>query len=409
MNHSYDVVIIGGGASGYFCSLLLKEKNPKLKVVILEKTSKVLSKVKVSGGGRCNVTHEPLAHKKFSKNYPRGQQFLNKAFQQFGAQDMIAWLQQKGVQLNQETDGRIFPSSNNSQTIIDCFLELAYQYQIPTQFNYGVDDVQYHNKLYTLRSKNNADTYTCQHLIVSIGGHYNAQHYSFIKNIHTSLTPIHPSLFSFNVQQKKITELLGISVQHACVKVVNQNLSSEGPLLITHWGLSGPCILKLSAYGALDLAQIQYAFKLHIKWHEAFQATTILSWLEEQKIKHPHKKISNTLLEPMPTRLWEFLLSESDITLDQTWNSISKKQMNKVVECCVNYEVNVTGKTTYKEEFVTAGGIALDSIDALTLESNVSPRLYFTGEVLNIDGITGGFNFQAAWTTAYLVAKAIAG
>lgn len=401
----YDVAIIGGGAAGFFAAIQLMELNPKLKVILLEKTDQVLAKVKVSGGGRCNVTHTPMATKAFAKNYPRGEKELRKLFHQFSAEDTVNWFTQKGVPLKTEDDGRIFPASNSSQTIIDCFLSEIKKHNITIHTTCAVLSITKKQELFHLETSSQG-TLVVPYVIACTGGKPNASHYQWIKSIQ-EITDIHPSLFTFNAEQHLLKSLAGISVPQARVRIRNSKLEEHGPLLITHWGLSGPAILRLSAWGAVELAQKNYAFEALIAWDHSFTEAYLKEKIASLIKEHGKKKITNTPFEPVPKRLWEMLIKSADISEELIWHEINHKKTNKLVEQLMSFHFSVKGKTTFKEEFVTAGGVDLEDMIIDRMESKNIPGLYFAGELLNIDGITGGFNFQAAWTTAFIAAKSI--
>ncbi len=407
-SHStYDVAIIGGGAAGFFAAIQLTDLNPKLKVILLEKTEQVLSKVKVSGGGRCNVTHKAMAPKAFAKNYPRGEKELRKLFHIFSAEDTIAWFAQKGVKLKTESDGRLFPESNSSQTIIDCFLSEAKKNKVNVYTKCAVIAIHQKQDHFLLETSSQGTMYAHQ-VIACTGGKPNTTHYQWIQPIREKITALHPSLFTFNAEQHLLKNLAGISVPHAKVRIRNSKLEEQGPLLITHWGLSGPAILRLSAWGAVELADKKYEFDVLIAWDHSFTEILLKEKINFLMKDHGKKKITNTPFDPLPKRLWEMLIKSADISEELTWNNVNHKKINKLIEQLISFHFSVKGKTTFKEEFVTAGGIDLDNIVLDRMESKNTPGLYFAGELINIDGITGGFNFQAAWTTAFIAAQSVA-
>jgi predicted Rossmann fold flavoprotein len=405
-HHTYDVIIIGGGASGFFSAIKIAESNPTLSVLILEKTGNVLSKVKISGGGRCNVTHQPLPHKSFAKNYPRGEREIKHLFDQFSAQDTINWFKNKGVTLKTESDGRIFPATDSSQTIIDCFLEQTRKLSIKIKTNCAVIDVKKNNALFTVQTSSD-EILQAKYLIVCTGAKPNSSHYEWMHTIQEKITPLHPSLFTFNAKEHVLKNLSGVTVPNARVRIRGCKLEEQGPVLITHWGLSGPCILRLSAWGAIELANKEYNFDALIAWDASYTEAILKEKFRVLMKDHHKKKIVNTPIEPLSKRLWEMLITTADISEELTWNDISNKKANKLIEQLISFPFEVKGKTTFKEEFVVAGGVSLNDVNLGTMESKSIAGLYFAGEVLNIDGITGGFNFQAAWTTAFIAAKHI--
>lgn len=401
----FDVVVIGGGAAGFFGAINIVERHRSASVLILEKTSQTLSKVKVSGGGRCNVTHEALPTKTFAKRYPRGEKELRLLLQEFSSIDVQHWFEEKGVQLKTESDGRIFPESNSSQTIIDCFFNEINKKKITVKTSCAVISVRKINSVFHI-STTEGEIKT-KYILACTGGSQNSNHYSWLKELSQSITPIYPSLFTFNAADHVLKNLAGVALPHCRIRIRNSKLQEEGPLLITHWGLSGPAILKLSAWGAVELAELQYSFDALIAWDHSFTEAVLKGKINALIKEHGKKKIHNTSIEPIPKRLWELLLFQSEIEDEQLWNNISQKKINKLIENLMSYPFIVKGKTTFKEEFVAAGGVSLNDINLATMESNKTKGLHFAGELLNIDGITGGFNFQAAWTTAFIAAKSI--
>lgn len=405
--YTQTLVVIGGGAAGFFCAINAAEQNPDLKVVLLEKTSKLLSKVKVSGGGRCNVTHACFSIAEMVKKYPRGANFLKKAFHHFFTQDTIDWFAAKGVPLKTESDGRMFPDSNTSQTIIDCFLHQAQLHNIAVHVSTEVQQLTNTNQQFELLLKNGA-VITADYVTIACGGYAKSELYHWLTQTgHSVVAPV-PSLFTFNLPKHPITELMGLSVPDAQVKIVGTKLKEQGPVLITHWGLSGPAVLRLSAWGALALKELN--------WHHTIQINWIPQWNEEQlrqqigalRQQLAGQKLYNKNPFELPARLWSFILAEAQIGEETRWADLPAKQQNLLIKYLCAYELAVKGKTTFKEEFVTAGGVELSEIDHSTMQSKKVRNLFFAGEILNIDGVTGGFNFQNAWTTAFIAAKAIA-
>ena len=402
MDNKQLIVVIGGGASGFFSAINAAINYPNAKVIILEKSSKVLSKVRISGGGRCNVTHHCFENSDLVKNYPRGEKELRQVFAQFSVTDTIDWFAKRGVKLKVEQDGRMFPESNSSETIIDCFLSEAQKYNIDVNLNEEVLSLEINPEgkkiLKTTQHHYLADTVIC-----CIGGHPQLKNYMFLKQCgHVIDEPI-PSLFTLNLPQSNIKELMGLSVKPGTVKVIGTKHQYTGPVLITHWGLSGPAVLKLSAFAAMDFFQKQYQADIAVNWTGLLKEEEV----KEDLINHLQSKalVVNTPLYDIPKRLWEYLILKSDITLNKPWIELGKKQLNKLSQILVNDVYNMNGKTTFKEEFVTAGGINLKDVNFKTMESKKITGLFFCGEVLNIDGITGGFNFQNAWSTAWIAAK----
>jgi predicted Rossmann fold flavoprotein len=408
------LIVIGGGAAGFFCAINAARMHPQLDVTLLEKSNKLLSKVKVSGGGRCNVTHALFDINEMSRRYPRGQNFVKKTFHQFFTTDTINWFEQRGVQLKTEKDGRMFPVTDNSQTIINCLMNEANSYGVDIVLNAEVKKLTHSNSKFELQigEKTSVADFVC----IASGGYPKAAMFQWLLNLGHSVAEPVPSLFTFNLtsgqpglQKHSITELMGVSVDHVRVKIEGSKLVEEGPILITHWGLSGPVILKLSAWGARELSSFNYNFKAHVNWLPQFNEQSLKQLLQESRIANAGKKIYNHNFAQLPNRLWEFLLAQSGIKPDIRFADLPAKTENMLIRNLVDYTVEVKGKTTFKEEFVTAGGINLGEIDANTMMSKKIPNLFFAGEVLDVDGITGGFNFQHAWTSGWIAAKSIGG
>lgn len=396
------IAIIGGGASGFFAAINTAMRFPNATITILEKTNKLLSKVRVSGGGRCNVTHHCFENNLLIKNYPRGEKELQQVFAQFSVNDTIEWFKTRGVKLKVESDGRMFPESNSSETIIQCFLQEAQKHHINIKLSEEVLDIQQEtdDKLSVKTAK---QIYLCDAVICAIGGHHQLKSYSCLQQSKHRIEELIPSLFTFNLPQSNIKELMGLSVKYATVKVNNTKFQFTGPLLITHWGLSGPAVLKLSAYAAEHFFKNNYHVGIAVNWAGTLKEEEVKELLE---INLQSKAlIVNSPLFDIPKRLWEFLLLRAEIPVSKPWIELGKKQLNKLTQVLVNDVYTMQGKTTFKEEFVTAGGISLKEINFKTMESKLVPNLFFCGEVLNIDGITGGFNFQNAWSTAWIASK----
>lgn len=401
-----DIIIIGAGAAGIFAAINVAEANPGKKVLVVEKSPKLLAKVKVSGGGRCNVTNVCTLPSELVKNYPRGNKKLKQAFTEFGTTDTVNWFLERGVELHAEADGRMFPITNSSQTIIDCLLGECDKHGIEILTRISIERIEKQEDIFHL-STNSADKLACQKLLISTGGSNKIEGYHWLEKLGHSINPPVPSLFTFNLTDKTITNLSGLSVPDAEVKIAGTKLSHRGPLLITHWGLSGPAVLKLSAWGARTLQEKEYQYTVLVNWLSGAKEPEVRKMLQEFQQENPLKKVAGTPPFQLPRRLWEYLCSKSGVDSEIRWNNFSGKNFNKLVNNLVCDEYAASGKTTFKEEFVTCGGIKLGEVNMETMESRVCPGLYFAGEVLDIDGVTGGFNFQAAWTTAYLAAKAM--
>lgn len=399
---NYDVVIVGGGAAGFFTAINVVENNPKLKVVILERGKEVLSKVRVSGGGRCNVTHACFIPNDLVKFYPRGEKELKGPFHQFCSGDTIEWFEKHGVELKIEEDGRMFPVTDSSQTIIDCFLNATKKLGIDVLTGQSVQSVFKGEEYWKIET--NQQSFKCYKLVMTTGS--NPKMWDMMVSLgHSVVEPV-PSLFTFNIKDDRIKDLMGVSAI-ASVKVKDSKLKASGPLLITHWGMSGPGILRLSAWGARELAAKNYQFTLQVNWLNDLDFDAVLEKLKEIKEEHSKKIVSKFCPFEFPKRLWESLLNASQLSSETKWADVSKKQLTDLVNQLTNGQFQVNGKSTFKEEFVTAGGIDLKEINFKTMESKLHPNLFFAGEILNIDAITGGFNFQNAWTGGFLLAKAI--
>jgi len=401
----WDVIIIGGGAAGFFSALTVAEQSPKkLRIAILEKSGQVLNKVKISGGGRCNVTHDCLEPKILTKNYPRGERSLIGPFNHFGPTDTIAWFTKKGVELKVEKDGRMFPTTDDSQTIIDCFHQSAEDYGIEIHTQTGVSELQREGEKYEIILEDKTLLYAT-HVLIATGGTRLAAGAQFASNIGHSLIPPVPSLFTFTINHPLIDGLEGLSVSSAEVQIPEYKLKNRGPLLITHWGVSGPGVLKLSALGARDLADSEYQFTLHVNWCPEVDIQKLFQLKRKEWGKR--QVITRSPFASIPKRLWEKICHEAKLPDDLTWSRLGKEHTKKLDDVLINTRLPVTGKSLNKDEFVTCGGVELKEVNLKTMESKLSPQLYFAGEVLNIDGVTGGFNFQNAWTTAYLAGRQI--
>ncbi len=402
MGNGNIIIIIGGGASGFFSAINAAINFPDAKVIILEKSNKLLAKVRISGGGRCNVTHHCFDNSELIKNYPRGEKELRQVFSQFSVQDTMDWFGKRGVKLKAEQDGRMFPESNSSETIIDCFMSEAQKLGIQIHLNEEVLLIEKTDAA-CLKIKTNKREYVANAVICSIGGHHQIKNYQFLKQCGHTIDELIPSLFTLNLPQSRIKELMGLSVKNGTVKVIGTKYQYSGPVLITHWGLSGPAVLKLSAFAAYDFFKQNYQTGISVNW----TGTRNEEELKNELTIHLNSKalVVNTPLYEIPKRLWEYLVLKADITSAKPWAELGKKQLTKLAQVLCHDVYDMQGKTTFKEEFVTSGGINLKQINFKTMESKIVPGLFFCGEVLNIDGITGGFNFQNAWSTAWIAAK----
>ena len=400
------MVVIGGGAAGFFCAVNAARLNPSLEVTIIEKTSKLLSKVKVSGGGRCNVTHACFDIADMSKRYPRGGNFVKKTFHQFFTTDTITWFQERGVELKTEDDGRMFPVTDSSQTIIDCLLKEVNRYGVQLMMNREVSSIHSQSSKFNLQFSN-GETLIADFICIASGGYPKALMFDWITKLDHSIEAPVPSLFTFNMPGHPITKLMGVSVEKAHIRIIGTKLEQEGPLLITHWGLSGPAILKLSAWGARILKEKNWEFSIAVNWLTDYNEQTLREKLQQLRHENGSQRIIAKNIFGLPSRLWEFLVTDAGVKSEMRWADLPLAIQNKLTRNLCYYELAIKGKTTFKEEFVTAGGIRLNEVDANTMMSKKVPNLYFAGEILDVDGITGGFNFQHAWTSGYIAAKSI--
>ena len=401
------IIIIGAGAAGIFAAANMATHNSEIRVTVLEKSPKLLSKVKVSGGGRCNVTNACKEPRQLVKNYPRSHKKLVQAFAEFGTEDTVRWFEERGVKLKTEPDGRVFPQSDDSQTIIDCLLAACERNGVKILPRTGVDQIIREEDGFTLVTAS-GETLQGDKLLVATGGGNKPEGYHWLEKLGHSVAPPVPSLFTFNLKDKAITELSGVSVPEVTVKIAGTKLEQKGPILITHWGLSGPVVLRTSAWGARILHDKNYSYTVLVNWLSELKEPEARKAVEAYKTKHPKQKIISNPLFSLPKRLWEFLCNKAGIGEETLWNNYSGKSYNRLINILVADEYQASGKTTFKEEFVTCGGIPLSEVNLNTMESKICPGLHFAGEVLDIDGITGGFNFQAAWTTGWLAAQAMA-
>ncbi len=399
-----NIVIVGGGAAGFMAAITAAENNPSASVTILERSKDVLQKVKISGGGRCNVTHNCPDARELVKFYPRGSRELLAPFLQFGTKDTVEWFAKRSVKLKTEADGRMFPVSNSSQTIVNCLWHSAQNAGVVVKTGCRVESFKRQNEKWRVDTTN-FHIADIDALVIATGSS-TAVWDSLHTLGHAVNAPV-PSLFTFNIKDERIKDLLGIAVPNAILRVAGAKLQTQGPLLITHWGLSGPAVLKLSAWGAHELAKTKYTFTLHVNWLGNYKTEDILVILLENKTKMAKKQILANPIFDLPARLWQRICFAAAINEDKKWADIDKKTLNALALQLTDTEFKVNGKSTFKEEFVTAGGVVLKEINFKKFESRLFPNLYFAGEVLDIDAITGGFNFQAAWTGGVLVGRAI--
>ncbi|BDC99530.1 NAD(P)/FAD-dependent oxidoreductase [Persicobacter psychrovividus] len=403
---SRNIVIVGGGAAGYFAAANMDGLPAGVSVTILEKSNKTLSKVKVSGGGRCNVTTSTDQVGALVKHYPRGEKQLRNLFKAFGPEQVRAWFEQRGVALKTEPDGRVFPASNDSQTIIDCLRNEAQRLGVKVQYGAAVQAIEKVGAQYELLLAN-GEKLMADYLLLATGGHPKAAAYSWLTDLGLEIEAPLPSLFTFNIPDFPLVSLSGTAVPNAEVKIAGTKLSHDGPLLITHWGISGPAVLKLSAYAARELAGKDYQFQVLVKWDASWNEDLIRNWVADNRSSQAKKKISNSPLKPLTQRLWAALLEMAGVDGEMRWADLPKKMANKLINSMVSMDLTVKGKTTFKEEFVTAGGVKCGEVDFKTMQSRKFEHLYIAGELLDVDGVTGGYNFQNAWSGGYVAARDI--
>ena len=402
MGNEYNVIIVGGGAAGFFTAINIAQQRSDLKIAILERGKDVLQKVKVSGGGRCNVTHACFDPKELTQYYPRGEKELLGPFHQFCCGDTFEWFDQRGIELKIEEDGRVFPTTDSSQTIIDCFQGEVKKHNIDVLTNHALIDFERENDQWLVSTK--SETFSTTSLVIAAGS--SPKLWKMIKSKgHTIINPV-PSLFTFNIKDNRLIDIPGVVAQDVEIKILGTNLESSGPLLITHWGLSAPSILKLSAWGARILSDKEYKFDISVNFI-GLQTGDCLNQLKELKKEMAKNLVVKYNQFEVPKRLWRKLVEASKIGETIRWADLTKIQLENLANQLTNAIFKVDGKSTFKEEFVTAGGVDLKEINFKRFESRMHKNLFFAGEVLNIDAVTGGFNFQNAWTGGYLVAKAI--
>jgi predicted Rossmann fold flavoprotein len=402
LNTQKDIIIIGGGAAGFFAAINIAEQHPELSVAILERGKEGLQKVKISGGGRCNVTHAEFIPSELVHNYPRGEKELLGPFHSFMTGDTIAWFEERGVELKIEDDGRMFPVSNSSQTIIDCFLNEAEKHNVDVLYNHSVKTVKALENEFIIETSQG--DFQSKKLLIATGS--NPKVWKLLEDLgHTIINPV-PSLFTFDIKDHRIKDIPGVVAKNVEIKVVGTDLESHGPLLVTHVGMSAPAILKLSAFGAVQLAKMNYNFKIEINFIQ-LDFESCLDQLKNFKQEFAKKTVVKLTQFDLPKRLWKQLVLASDISETTRWADLNKQQLEAFSNQLISAVFQVTGKSTFKEEFVTAGGIDLKEVNFKTFESKRIPNLYFAGEVINVDAVTGGFNFQNAWTSAYIASTSI--
>lgn len=400
------VAVIGGGAAGFFSALSVKEHHPLAQVCLFEKSNKLLAKVKISGGGRCNVTNACTSISELTKAYPRGGKKLKRSFTIFNTKHTMEWFEDRAVPLMIQEDQCVFPISQDSQSIIDCFLREAKRLNIKIYMGQGVNKIKEcaaQLELHFIKTEQAPMLF--DKVIVATGGSPSMRGLEWLQELGHQIEPPVPSLFTFNMPDESITKLMGVVVEPAVVSIQGTKLKASGPLLITHWGMSGPAILKLSAFGARDLSERAYSVKAQVNWVNEKNNDTVVAVLAKLNKEHSKKLLRNIRPYLLPQRLWLYLLEKCDVSSEKIWGELGNKSINRLMNVLTNDVYQVKGKTTFKEEFVTCGGVHLDSIDMSTMQSRVLPNLYFTGEVMDIDAITGGYNFQAAWTTGFVAGQ----
>jgi predicted Rossmann fold flavoprotein len=405
---SRRVIVVGGGAAGFFAAITCAEAAPGTEVILLEKGPQFLSKVRISGGGRCNVTHACFDARELAARFPRGGQALIGPFQRFQASDTVEWFESRGVKLKTEEDGRMFPVTDSSQTIIDCLLNAAKRAGVKLVTGRGVEEVKKSvDKGFELKLSN-GDILECERLLLATGGCRTSAMGQLAKSLGHTLEPPVPSLFTFHIEGPWLRDLAGVSVQEVEASVPGTRLRERGPLLVTHWGLSGPVILRLSAWGARELHALDYKFPLEVNWLPKLNENEIYDELNRRHKEQPERFVVNVPIGSLAARLWEQLVLSAGIPRGMRWAELSRANRRELVEKLRRTEFSVTGKSLNKEEFVTCGGVKLSEVNFKTMESRICPGLHFAGELLDIDGITGGFNFQSAWTTGWIAGKAMA-
>ena len=401
------LLVIGGGAAGFFCAINAARLNRGLEVVIAERSNKLLAKVKVSGGGRCNVTHACFDIAGMSRQYPRGSNFVKKTFHRFFTTDTISWFEERGVRLKTEKDGRMFPDTDSSQAIIDCLLKEAEKFGVKINMNSEVKKINVQDAMFNVqfsKGENMGVDYVC----IASGGYPKSSMFDWLTELGHSIEDPVPSLFTFNMPGNPITKLMGITLENVKVKIPGIKLEEQGPLLITHWGFSGPVILRLSAWGARELAICNWQFSILVNWLPEFNEQSLREKFQQLRFDIANQKLVNKNPFGLPARLWEFLIDQSGINTEKRWADLPAKDQNRLIKNICEFVCQVNGKTSFKEEFVTAGGIRLDEIDPQTMMSKKLANLFFAGEVMNVDAITGGYNFQHAWTSGFIAADSIA-
>jgi predicted Rossmann fold flavoprotein len=402
------IAIIGAGAAGCFAAANIP-CTPGVEVAVFEKTGKVMQKVKASGGGRCNVTHECPDIPELVSCYPRGKQFLKKTLYQFPPQKTVEWFEQKGIKLKTEEDGRMFPVTDNSQTIIDCIWQEMMRNKVQVFYHKGIEIIEKSPSGSWELHFTDKSTYEADKVLITCGGFPKLEQYKWLQALGHTIQPPVPSLFTFNMPKHPITELMGVSVPNATIKIAGTKITQNGPLLITHWGMSGPAVLKTSAVAARELADRNYDFQVIINWLNDLTDADLRETLSFIRQDQGKQFVQNKNPFKLPARLWDYLLLQCSVKENIRWGDLSASIQNKLIEHLLRDTYSIKGKTTFKEEFVTCGGITLSEVDPQTMESRKAPGIYFAGEIMDVDGITGGYNFQHAWSSSWIAAQHIAG
>ncbi len=403
----YELAVVGGGAAGFFAAVNAARLHPRWRIVILEQSKQLLAKVRISGGGRCNVTHACFDPAELVKFYPRGQKELRQLFARFSTGDTVHWFESRGVKLKTEADGRMFPVSDSSQSIIDCLLQEAQTYGVEIRLQHDVQQLKPLQPGFELVCRL-GNTLRANKVLLATGGHPNESGYDWLKALGLPIVSPVPSLFTFNLPKHPITALMGVSVPTARVRLPDFKKEQTGPLLITHWGISGPAVLKLSALAARELHAKQYRFRVLVSWLPGEDGDSLRALFEDYRAYAGAAKVVNRFEVDLPARLRLFLLQQAGIDENQRWSEVNNKHINRLVELLLNHELQASGKTTFKEEFVTSGGVAREAIDFTSMQCRQIPGLYLAGELLDIDALTGGFNFQAAWSAGWVMAHGMA-
>ena len=401
------LIVVGGGAAGVFCAVNAARMAPGLRVLVLEKGPKLLSKVRVSGGGRCNVTHACDDPEVMSRSYPRSARFMRKALHHFSPPDTVRWFGERGLPLVTEADGRMFPVTNRSESVIRCLLEEAERYGVVFRTGSGVGSVKREGGRLVVGTAD-GEKLEADAVCIACGGFPKEGQFGWIRDLGHSVVPPVPSLFTFNMPGDPITALAGVSVADVAVRIPGMDLRSRGPLLVTHWGLSGPAVLTLSAWGARLLHDSDYRFELTVNWCPDFLPEMLAGMVEAHRSSHGSSLVHGRQPFQLPSRLWTLIADGCGIGRDTRWAELPSSARRCLLERLGAQRFRVQGKTTYKEEFVTAGGVPTSEVDHATMQSRKFPGVYFAGEILDVDGVTGGYNFQHAWTSGWLAARDIA-